>query len=143
MKIEINLEKRYFLMIVGFVLIIGAGIFVYAATAPNPGHTGSQINVDCPGGQNNQPLEACLATLGGSGGGLSGDWIMADSREQNCPSEYSLEGGVFLRNGLTYWRGDGYPGQSNQLDWNGNCHHAVWNIDGYTGCADYVLCQAN
>jgi len=65
----VNINKRYFLILLGAVLLIGGGFIVYAATAPNPGHTGSQINVDCPDGSNNVDLETCLGNIYSNQGG--------------------------------------------------------------------------
>jgi len=51
MKIEVNINKKYFLILLGVILVISAGIFVYAQSvqAPNPGHSSEQINVDING----------------------------------------------------------------------------------------------
>lgn len=42
MKIEINLKKRHLFLIMLFGIIVA---YVYAQTAPNPGHTASQVNI--------------------------------------------------------------------------------------------------
>jgi len=44
MRLELNIHKKYFLILLGAILVISAGIFVYAqASTPNPGHDISQI----------------------------------------------------------------------------------------------------
>jgi len=46
MKLEVNINKRYAIMIIASVLLLGVSIFVYAAIgdeAPNPGHVTSEI----------------------------------------------------------------------------------------------------
>lgn len=47
MKIEVNLNKRYAFLIVGILLFIIGGIFVYAVV-PNPGHAVSAIEPPIP-----------------------------------------------------------------------------------------------
>jgi len=42
MKIEINLEKKYFLISLGIVLLL-TGIFIVIGAFPNPGHPASEI----------------------------------------------------------------------------------------------------
>ena len=78
MKIEVNITKKYFLVLLTFILAVAGGFVVYAATAPTPvGHTGSQINVDCPDGQNDILLESCLDSIKYTGGGAvsSGQYV--------------------------------------------------------------------
>jgi len=56
MKLEVNINKRYAIMIIASVLLLGVSIFVYAAIgdeAPNPGHEISEIAgfPDCANGE--------------------------------------------------------------------------------------------
>ena len=55
MEIEVNLSKRYVFLIVGILLVLCGGIFVYAVV-PNPGHAVSAIEPPSPCA-NNQFLQ--------------------------------------------------------------------------------------
>lgn len=43
MKIEVNVEKKHLFFLAGFIVLLLGGVFVFAQTAPNPGHSFSQV----------------------------------------------------------------------------------------------------
>ena len=90
MKFYINIDKKYFFILLG-VLVLGiGGIFVYGyipSQIPNPGHGATDIVVDCPGGTVTD-LNTCLGTLGGGVSALdqtSCQWTKWTSDSTNDP----------------------------------------------------------
>ncbi|MEK6850563.1 MAG: hypothetical protein AABX85_03235 [Nanoarchaeota archaeon] len=81
MKIEVNIEKRYFFVIIGAILLLGGIIVVYAGSGniPNPGHPLSTIEGYFVGDSNlNQSFaKLCLA---------DGTNCMAQAEKQYCNS---------------------------------------------------------
>ena len=46
MKIEVNITKKYFFILLGVIILVGGGVLVFAAVgdpAPNPGHRASDL----------------------------------------------------------------------------------------------------
>ncbi|MEK6899237.1 MAG: hypothetical protein AABW79_04030 [Nanoarchaeota archaeon] len=89
MKIEVNIEKKYVFLIVGILILIAGGIFVYAytfslGTVPNPGHSLSSIQGYFSGDTNLQTTLGKFCQTDGtnclaSGGGSSWSIISAGS----------------------------------------------------------------
>lgn len=66
MKIEVNIQKKHFLILMAGMIMVLGGLLVYAQTAAtNPGHSATQITVDCPIGGTMQ-LDDCMDNLGGT-----------------------------------------------------------------------------
>ena len=70
MKLEVNIEKKYFFILLGVMIILGISVGVYAVlgTTPNPGHAISELQ-KCSEGET-------LKIIGGvwSCGGSFGTW---------------------------------------------------------------------
>jgi hypothetical protein len=76
MKIQINIQKRYFFGIVGMLLILGVVFGVYAtidSSSPNPGHNINELGgITCANGEaitRNASGWGCVAVSQGSGSG--------------------------------------------------------------------------
>jgi hypothetical protein len=74
MRIEVNIKKKYFFSILAVVLLIGAGLFVYAFGGNSPqimGHSAGELEITLANGTTVNFQTAITNNLiGGNGGGL-------------------------------------------------------------------------
>jgi len=96
MKIEVNIEKKYFFIILGVILILGAGIFVYAynSNPPVPSNFGHSINevdgITCATGQavtRNATGWSCVNVVGGGSSGSICRFCLS------CGGDFTHDGG--------------------------------------------------
>lgn len=86
MRFEININKKHFLVILALLVITGLGV---AQTAPNPGHTISEVAGASPNCLSNPTHPSCSAIVGSS-------WLSSQGGTGNvaiaAANAFSLEG---------------------------------------------------
>tara|TARA_Y100000310_G_C20515074_1_gene730784 strand:+ start:302 stop:778 length:477 start_codon:yes stop_codon:yes gene_type:complete len=60
MKLEVNVDTKYFYILLGAIFVLAGTFVVFAATAPNPGHVGSSVTVDLPNGPSDVSIQQAL-----------------------------------------------------------------------------------
>jgi hypothetical protein len=95
MKFEVNIDKKYFFILLGTILILAGAIYGYAFGGSEPevmGHSGNEINVDFNGGT--KLLNAALNELNDTLNSISGS-----------PEYYiCIEYGNYNNHALPRWR---------------------------------------
>ncbi len=64
------------LIILTTMICVFLTAIIYAANAPNPGHIGTEIKLDCPDGTNNIDLQTCLQNI---------NQLQSTSQTISCP----------------------------------------------------------